>query len=486
MKKILCIYTLDSILCSKEKPIRYSSDIPQGLSYIIAYLKQSGYDCELLVLSQKNNLKKNIDSVFKQNNIDIVLLTSVSSQYGFVKKIAGYIKNKHKEVKIVIGGVHASLNYKDVLRESCFDAVCVGDGEYAVKEYVEKARKFSDYGKIDNMYIKNPDGSLISPDKIIFIQDLDKLPFPEYKIWGTWIQYPNSSNSFYQVLISRGCYNLCSYCSNYALSKISKDNYVRFRKIDSIINEIDAVKKTRVLLNTESAALNINYFSCLADALAKYKGSIEFSCDININKDVLQDEFFKKLDKANIRNIYVGLESGSYKMRQEVLKRPNYTNDDFKLFCFLAKRHNIKIFVYVLVGIPYETQKKFGETTALLRESQPDFIRAYIYTPYPGTDLYNKLFNEKIISNNDFFNKSEERIKAKIAYKNMSKLKIQLNYFLIFWKVYIKHKSLISVLSLTIGNILYSYNRLIPSFLYNFLEKKIEYNVRKLNKVILN
>ena len=57
-KKILCVYTIDSILCKKEKPIRYLGEIPLGLSYIMSSIKHAGYDLELFVFSKKNNIKK--------------------------------------------------------------------------------------------------------------------------------------------------------------------------------------------------------------------------------------------------------------------------------------------------------------------------------------------------------------------------------------------------------------------------------------------
>ena len=102
--------------------------------------------------------------------------------------------------------------------------------------------------------------------------------------------------------------------------------------------------------------------------------------------------------------------------------------------------------------------------------------------PYPGTNLYNRLIEDKIIAGYGYFNHSEERTKALFSYKNMSKLRIQLNYIFFFVRVYWKHKPLIELFTLTTGRFLYCYNRFIPSFLYNFLEKKLSQNLDKLNK----
>ena len=485
-KKILCIYTVDSILCPKDKPIRYLTDIPLGISYIMAAIKHAGYDLELFVFSQKNNIKKDINKLFSENNFDIILFTSVSSQYFFVKKIAQCIKEIKPEIKNVIGGVHATLNFKDVLKEDCFDVVCVGDGEYAIIDYINHIRSNKKINNIDNLYIKISKNETLKPNKIYFVEDLDKLLPPLRDIWNKWVCFPKSYYSAYKILVTRGCYNNCSYCSNHALSKISSTKYVRYRNVEKIIEEINSVNYNKIDLVCESLTLNKQFFNDLTTALKKNNESrakkILYYAESNVYHSILNEDFFRRIDEANIRVLGIGLESGSYKIRKKVLLRPNYSNKDLYNFCQMAKKFNIAIHTYVLIGIPYETQNDYLKTINILRKCQPNFIFVYIYMPYPGTNLYNRLIEDKIIAGYGYFNHSEERTKALVSYKNMSKLRIQLNYIFFFVRVYWKHKPLIELFILTAGRFLYCYNRFIPSFLYNFLEKKLSQNLDKLNK----
>lgn len=485
-KQILCVYTVDSILCPKDKPIRYLTDIPLGISYIMAAIKDAGYELELFVFSQKNNIKKDINKLFSENDFDIVLFTSVSSQYFFVKKIAQYIKEIKPKIKTVIGGVHATLTFKDVLKEECFDVVCVGDGEYAIVDYINHIRNNKKIDNIDNLYIRINKEEFLKPNKIYFIEDLDKLKPPLRDIWNKWVCFPNSKNSAYNLLITRGCYNNCSYCSNHALAKISSTKYVRYRNIDKIIEELNSINPKKVQLNTESLTLNFTFLNNLLNALTENNKDrlekIEYLVDINVYKSVLYEDFFKKLREANIKIISVGLESGSDIIRKKILNRPQYSNDDFVKFCKLARKFNIAVYVYVLIGIPYENQEDYLKTIDILKKTQPNFIRHYIYMPYPGTNLCKKLINDKLILNNNFFNFSQERIKAFIDYPNISKLKIQFNYFSLFFRVYFHNKSLIEIIKLTVGVILYTYNKYIPSMCFNFLENMLEASLKKSNE----
>ena len=486
-KKILCVYTVDSILCKKERPIRYLGEIPLGLSYIMSAIKYAGYDFELFVFSQKNNIHEDLKNLFDNNCFDIVLFTSVSTQYYFVRKIAQYIKKIKPDIKNIIGGVHATLNFRDVLNDDCFDAVCVGDGEYAIVDYIKYVRNNRKLKNINNLYIRADKNNVLSPEKIYFIEDLDKLQPPLRDIWYKWISFPKSINSAHNLLLTRGCYNNCSYCSNHALAKISNTKYVRYRSIDKIIEEINSLNANLIQLNTESLTLNLEFLDKLLEALIENNKNriekIEYIADINVYKSILYDEFFLKLSKANIRTISVGLESGSYNIRKNILHRPQYTNDDFYNFCKLAEKYNISVYVYVLIGIPYESQEDYLKTIEILRKANPNFIRFYIYTPYPGTDLYKKLVEDKLIKDFNFLNSSNERIKALVSYKSMSKLKIQFNYFSFLFRVYLNKRSFIEILNLTVGIFIYTYNKYVPSIFYNFLENICEKSVSKANSI---
>lgn len=480
-KKILCVYTVDSILCKKDNPIRYLSDVPLGISYIMSAIKHAGYEFELFVFSQKNNMQKDVDKLFKNNDFDIVLFTSVSTQYFFVKQIAQYIKKIKPSIKNFIGGVHATLNCDEVLKDNCFDAVCVCDGEYATVEYIKYIRNKEQLHNIDNVYIKYNDNEFLKPNKTYFIENLDDIQPPLRDVWKKWVSYPNSINSAHNLLLTRGCYNNCSYCSNHALARNSKSKYVRYRSVKKIMEEINSLNGNMVNLNTESLTLDLNFLDKLLDALIennkKREQPIEYIADINVYKNILYDAFFKKISDANIRTVSVGLESGSYDIRKNVLHRPLYTNDDFENFCKLTRKFNISVYVYVLIGVPYEKEEDFNKTVEILRKAQPNFIRFYIYTPYPGTDLYNKLLKDNLIVDSGFLNFSQERIKALVSYPNMPKWKIQFNYFSFLFRVYFRNKPLIEIVKLTIGIFIYSYNKYIPSIFYNLLEKMLERSV---------
>lgn len=82
-----------------------------------------------------------------------------------------------------------------------------------------------------------------------------------------------------------------------------------------------------------------------------------------------------------------GVESGSEKIRREILRRP--ISDEMIISAFEnAKRVGIKTFSYNMIGIPYETTEDIKKTIELNKKINPDEVQCTYFYPFPGTDLF--------------------------------------------------------------------------------------------------
>ncbi len=98
------------------------------------------------------------------------------------------------------------------------------------------------------------------------------------------------------------------------------------------------------------------------------------------------DNMFSAFARANIRNLTIGLESGSERIRKEILKR-NYSNEDIILMVKSARKYELNIGFQNMIGLPGETEEDFMETVRMNRVCQPDLNYLNIFFPYPGTQL---------------------------------------------------------------------------------------------------
>ncbi|GAB1402398.1 hypothetical protein MASR1M68_13090 [Elusimicrobiota bacterium] len=262
--------------------------------------------------------------------------------------------------------------------------------------------------------------------------DFSKFPIIERSLWDKWVD----NTAIQSVLISRGCPNSCSFCANHVLRRKNSGQYVEFRNVDDIMKEIITIRKKypevhTVFLETETFSIDLKYTYRLLDKLKKYNGKLKNKLKVYtnllFNNSVKNDmkNFAVKLKEANLVQICMGLESGSQRIRKDILHRPHYTNDDFITFCRYMQKQGVFVALNVMVGLPTETAEDLDMTIAVVDEISPAIVMPTIFTSYPGTDIYDLMLKNKIIKNSKFITGWDERRKARLGSDKMTKKVIQ-------------------------------------------------------------
>jgi len=448
--KVMFIYSLEDIQ-SAQAPLRSWSTIQFGISYISSVLKAHGHQTQLLVLGS-NQWKESIKIV--RTSIEkfaprLVCFTAVYSQYAFIEKISRFIKSHWPDRFLLIGGVHATLNPQEVI-DGPFDALCIGEGEYPALELCRQLENLYVPKAIANLWIKSPDGSIEKNKPRDFLQDIDTLPFPDRQMWKPWMK--EQIGNELAVLLGRGCPYNCTYCSNHALRKITQGKYVRMRSPENILQEVAFLHKNylnnkEIFFEVESIALDKTWMLELCSQLAYFNSTIHhalsYGCNFRISPQSVDEDLFTAMKKANFHKINIGLESGSERIRREVLKR-NYSNDDFLNVVSLARKYGLKIYVFNMIGLPGESLNDHKETVLLNRRCQPEGHFTGIFFPYPGTQLYNTCIQQRLIQGNP--RTQMERKQPIIELPNFSKTQIRNAYTWFNYHVYRRNRPLWRIL----------------------------------------
>lgn len=444
--KIMFIYSIDDVQ-STLKPLRSWSSIQFGISYISSVLKAHGHQTRLLVLGSNNKWKENtqlLTSFIEELDPSLVCFTAVYSQYPFIEKIAGFIKSRWPDKFLIIGGVHATLNSNEVINGP-FDAACMGEGEYPTVELCSQLEgKDAPHG-IANLWIKSQDGKIERNEPRNFLQNLDILPFPDREMWKPWMK--EQLDAELAVLLGRGCPYGCTYCSNHVLRKVAGGKYYRMRSPENILKEVAFLHNNyphrRIYFEVETIALNKTWTLEFCRQLETFNSTIDnfisYGCNFRISPQSVDEKLFIAFKKANFYKINIGLESGSERIRREVLKR-NYSNKDFLNVISIARKHGLKIYVFNMIGLPGESFSDHMETVLINRQCQPDEHFTGIYFPYPGTELYNTCIKQGLLIGS--VDIQMERKQANIELPNFTKAEIQNAYTWFDYRVYKGHKPL--------------------------------------------
>jgi len=446
---ILFIYSVDDIF-SPARALRSPAEIQFGISYISSLLKKQGHATTLLILSRMLG-QKNIEMIndrIKRYAPKLICFTGVSTEHRFIADMAKYIKNSYPDAFLMAGGPHVSLNPVDVSRD-VFDALCIGEGEYPTLELVSQLEKGLSPSGIPNLWIKQGAGIEKNVPRP-FIQDLERLPFPDREMWREWTA--KESGPEHAILLGRGCPFHCTYCCNHALKDVAEGPYVRFRSPRSILEEIREITlkfpgQTNMYLEIETIGSNKKWALELCSKLEKFNKTLEkplsYRTNLRITPKLDLEALFAAFKKSNVLTVNIGVESGSERVRREILKR-DYSNRDIVNAVTLARKYGLKVYFYNLIGVPGETLADFKETIRLNRECLPERTFNHIFFPYPGTGLYSVCMKKGLLP--EKIDTKLERCKATLDLPGFSKKQIQNGFVWFDYDVYRGRKPLSEIL----------------------------------------
>jgi anaerobic magnesium-protoporphyrin IX monomethyl ester cyclase len=470
--QVLFIYSNHN-LTNQFKPFTGYYSIAFGISYLSSILKKNGHNTSLLVLT--HNYRTILNNYINIYSPKLICFSPVATEYPFIVNIAHQIKERYPAIYLLAGGPHVSLNPEACITDS-FDALCVGEGEGPILELTQTLEKGLVPSSICNLWIKQGLRVEKNPTRS-FMCDLDELPFPDREMWEQWILDPASVMS---IILGRGCPFYCTYCCNHALRKIASGPYVRLRSTDNILKEIKEINVRfplikEIYLEIETFGIDINWSIDLCEKLGEFNTRlhepISFGVNLRITNSVLTDVFFNALKNGNIKYIEIGLQSGSEKIRREVLRRYE-SNSDIIEAVRLARKYNIKFYLYNLLGIPGETMKDYYQTVAMNRMCQPDGHITSIFYPYPGTDLF--ALCKKWGLSVDHLEHEMEREKAILDLPNYSKKDIQSGYIWFNYNIYKGYKSTYKLMLGVIEcklRIIFPKDKLFTLTIFNYLVK---------------
>jgi anaerobic magnesium-protoporphyrin IX monomethyl ester cyclase len=358
--------------------------ISSGVAYLSGHLKQHGCETDLMDFTWTNNINSCIKKI-RQSKPDIIGFTLTTMDFDFCVKVANEVKNNF-DIPIVFGGVHPTMAPEETINKKSIDIVCVGEGELALTELLDRMEKSEPVEHIKNFWFKK-EGKIIRNPVRPLIENLDVLSCDrelfDYK------KYLKARGYIVDIYAGRGCPYKCAYCINHALQKLydGKGRYVRLRSIENIIQEIQELQKK---YNVKAIAFPDDTFTYnkrwLKEFCTEYAKSIKLPFSCNGRVENIDSELCKTLKDAGCNSIMFGVESGSEKIRREILSRP--ISDEKIISAFRnTKNSGIKTFSYNMVGIPYETAEDVKKTIELNKKIEPDEVQCTIFYPFPGTDL---------------------------------------------------------------------------------------------------
>ena len=359
-----------------------------GLGSLSAVLRAAGHETRLLYLGREVGREEFLAQV-REAAPDLVGFSATTHQYPYIERYAGYLKEAEPGLVLVCGGTHATLVPEEVVASSAFDAVCVGEGEYPLRELAERLEAGRDYADVQNLWLRRK-GEVIRNPLRPLIANLDELPYADRELFG-YDELLAANDGWVDMLSGRGCPYQCSYCCNPALRACFKGlgQYVRFRSVGHVLGELRALRARYPIktVNFQDDVFTLDREWTLAFCRA-YGAEFDYPFWINARVErILDEELVRTLAEAGCAGVRIGIENGNEALRATVLKR-KMSNAEILAAGKLLRRYNLKLYTCNMIGIPGETPETIEETIALNRQLRPDEFQFSVFYPYPLTELY--------------------------------------------------------------------------------------------------
>jgi radical SAM superfamily enzyme YgiQ (UPF0313 family) len=369
---------------------------PLGLGIISATLKDYGHQTRILHFNEE--IESPLDLSFIEKNIidfqpQLIAFSSVSNQFQYVKKVADYIKH-HWKLPTLVGGIHATIAPQKVLQNDSIDFICRGEGEFAMLDLITRLAKGEDYTEVANIGFKKDGKIQINPVRpLIDAETFDALPFPDREGFD-FGKIVKKKRGWANVMASRGCLNQCSYCVNHYFHRLySSDNkrkdMLRYRSVKTVLREMQALLQSYPdisLINLDDDNITLNK-KWLIEFCPEYKEKIGLPFACNVHPTTFNQKTADMLAEAGCVEVKIGLESGSERMRREVLRRPS--GEEVMVRAFKAAENaGIRAWAFSMIGLPTETAEEMLMTAKLNAKIRPYIVRCSIFFPYEGTDLH--------------------------------------------------------------------------------------------------
>lgn len=299
-----------------------------------------------------------------------------------------------KDIPIVVGGTVPTWDTASTLRHPKINYVIRGEGEMAFLEFADRIAAGRSLSGMENLWIKNGNGGIEKNELRSLIDPLDQLPHADFDIYEDRSFYRPYHGKMYRGIdyeLSRGCVYDCSFCLSPFQRKTygNPANFRREKSVPKIIDEIAYLKKRHKLeiIRYQDETFLTMKKEKLRELSSAYKKHVDLPFIIEATVNSVTEEKVACLKEMGCLSISLGLESGSAYIRDTIIKKPRFTNDEAVRNIQIIKKSGINVTVFNIVGFPEETRDMIFSTIDVNYRAKPPYCMASYFQPWEGTAL---------------------------------------------------------------------------------------------------
>jgi anaerobic magnesium-protoporphyrin IX monomethyl ester cyclase len=365
---------------------------PAWVAYLAGSLRKAGYTDIRFVDAMTNRLSEDeIRAILAAEQPDVIGVTAITPSIYKAERLLQIAKEMHPRAVTVLGGIHGTFMYQQVLTEAPWiDVVVRGEGEEIFTSLIRSVDTGTwPEGRARLRGIAYTEGGQIKATPAApTVRDLDAID-PDWSLleWEKYTYIPLGKRVAIPNM-ARGCPFTCSFCSQW---KFWRDYRVRDPK--KVVDEIEKLIRDHdvgfFILADEEPTINRRKFVQFCEELIARDLGILWGINTRVT-DVLRDEALLPLyRRAGLIHVSLGTEAAAQMNLDRFNKET--TIADNKKAVQLLRDAGIVVEAQFIVGLENETAETLEETYRMARDWNPDLANWAMYTPWPFSDLFREL-----------------------------------------------------------------------------------------------
>lgn len=388
---------------------------PLSYAYLAGYLKEKGENVSILF--KDSDYSELVKKIMELNPV-LVGFGNLYPEMDEIRFIITLLNQAGRQFPIVIGGQMVTPTPEFAVKISGADFGVVGEGEIILHQLVNALRSNGDVKKVKGLIIREKD-NFISTGSGDYIKNLEKLPPVPYDLFpqeewlpiGRWYaaNAPQPHWRFNDRAINihggRGCPYHCNFCYHHSRP--------RYRSVHTMISEgykaASRFSGNMLYFSDDLVLATPNRAKKLVNTIRSLNIKTEYSVSTRFDiLDRLDDKLLYEMKETGCRIMGLGIESGSDRILKIIGK--NCTADMILNNLKRLKKVGILPTVSIMIGQHTETIDDVEASIELMIKTvrdNPNIQYAFtITTPFPGSKLYNTIFQNGLLkTHEEFYNK---------------------------------------------------------------------------------
>lgn len=400
-----------------------------GLAYIAGYLHARGVEAQIV-----DSIGEGINRVWPvqgfdgyqcqgltfeetfariPQNVDVIGVSVMfSGEWPIQRLFLNTLRKRFPNAKIIAGGEHITALTELSLREAPAIDYCVrGEGEQTFFELLCKIADNSDPGETNAIAFLDDAGTYQESENLTRIKDIDHISWPHWpegymeNFWAHGKSYGVQTQRDMPLMISRGCPFQCTFCSN---PSMWTTRYA-LREVEDVIAEmkyyLERYDATAFQLYDLTAITKKSWAVDLCTRMINEGIDVKWSLPSGTRSEALDEEVLTLLKKTGCNYLVYAPESGSQYMLEQIKKKISL--DDLTQSVLTAKKVGLTLRTNLIIGFPQERRKDMFATIRYglyLAMKGVDEVTINIFSPYPGSELFDALYEKGLVTlNDDYF-----------------------------------------------------------------------------------